>query len=471
LLKVHESEFGSEVGFDDRLLMLVSDHDAQALGRDRVDLANEIAQTMRTAIEQYRFERSRQNLLRGLIIALLATALLVALLFFLNHLYRRLMTAATHWIEAHVDAIRGKSGDLIGGTKLIASTTGALRLAGLTVLVAMLYAYLDLVLNLFPWTQPIAAQLTQLVLSPLSRIGKATVAEIPNIFFVLVVAVITRYALKFVRALFLGLNSGTITISGFYPDWAMPTYRIVRILVIAFAVVMAYPYIPGSDSEAFKGISIFLGVLVSLGSSSVVSNIAAGLTMVYMRSFKVGDRVKIADLIGYVTKTRLQVTHLRTVKNEEIIVPNSKIINSEVINYTSLARELGLVLHTQVRIGYQNPWRQVHALLLLAAERTEGILRDPQPFIRQKSLDSLYVTYELNVYSDDPPEMGRIYTDLHKNIQDAFNEYDVQIMSPNYENDRAERPVVPKERWYAAPAESPELVANGDGFDSPNVVE
>jgi small-conductance mechanosensitive channel len=190
-----------------------------------------------------------------------------------------------------------------------------------------------------------------------------------------------------------------------------------------------------------------------------------------MRSFKVGDRVKIADLIGYVTKTRLQVTHLRTVKNEEIIVPNSKIINSEVINYTSLARELGLVLHTQVRIGYQNPWRQVHALLLLAAERTEGILRDPQPFIRQKSLDSLYVTYELNVYSDDPPEMGRIYTDLHKNIQDAFNEYDVQIMSPNYENDRAERPVVPKERWYAAPAESPELVANGDGFDSPNVVE
>src|SRR5262249_35758545 len=162
-------------------------------------------------------------------------------------------------------------------------------------------------------------------------------------------------------------------------------------------------------SDAFKGISIFLGVLVSLGSSSVVANLGAGLTLVYMRSFQVGDKVKIGDFVGFVTKTRLQVIHLRTIKNEEIIVPNSKIINSEVINYSSLAREHGLILHTDVTIGYEAPWRQVHALLLLAAERTSGILPNPAPFIRQKSLDTFYVTYELNVYTDTADEMGRIY--------------------------------------------------------------
>lgn len=468
---VRETELGSEIGTEDRLLMLVVDQDAQALGRERVAFAEEIAQTMRTAIEQYRFERSRHSLYKSLIIALVATVLLAAVLYGLNHLYRRLMSTATNWIDGSVQRIQGKAGDLVHSHKLRSSTIGILRLTGLTILISILYVYLDLVLNLFPWTQPIAAQLTNLVTGPLTRIGKATIQEIPNLFFVLVVIVVTRYALKFVKVLFQRLDDGTITISGFYPDWAMPTYRIVRILGIAFAAVMAYPYIPGSDSEAFKGVSIFLGVLVSLGSSAVVSNIVAGLTMVYMRSFKVGDRVKIADFVGYVTKTRLQVTHLRTVKNEEIIVPNSKIINNEVINYSSLARELGLILHTEVSIGYQTPWRQVHALLLLAAEQTKGILREPTPFIRQKSLADFYVIYELNVYTDDPPQMGRIYTDLHTNIQDAFNEYGVQIMSPNYENDPAERPVVPKDRWYAAPAVPPDLVVNRDGFERANISE
>lgn len=470
-VKVRETELGSEIGSEHRLLMLVVDQDAQPYGRERAAFAEEIAQTMRVAIEQYRFERSQHNLYRGLLIALIATVMLVALLFGLNRLYRRLMTTTTNWIDGGVEKIGGKAGDLVHAHKLRSSMIGILRLTGLVVVVSILYIYLDLVLNLFPWTQPIGAQLTNLVIGPLRRIGNATIREIPNLFFVLVVIVLTRYALKFVKVLFQRLDDGTITISGFYPDWAMPTYRIVRILGIAFAAVMAYPYIPGSDSEAFKGVSIFLGVLVSLGSSAVVSNIVAGLTMVYMRSFKVGDRVKIADFVGYVTNTRLQVTHLRTVKNEEIIVPNSKIINSEVINFSSLARELGLILHTEVRIGYQAPWRQVHALLLLAAERTEGILSNPAPFIRQKSLGNLYVTYELNVYTDNPPEMGRIYNDLHTNIQDAFNEYDVEIMSPNYESDRAERTVVPKDRWYAAPAAPPGLFADPDGVNRPNMPE
>lgn len=225
---------------------------------------------------------------------------------------------------------------------------------------------------------------------------------------------------------------------------------------------MAFPYIPGSNSPAFKGISIFIGILFSLGSTSAISNVLAGYSLIYRRVFKVGDRVKIADFMGDVMEMRLQVTHLRTIKNEEIVVPNSMINNSHVINYSSLAAQKGLILHTSVTIGYDAPWRQVHALLLMAAEKTPGLLRDPAPFVLQTSLDDFYVSYELNVYCDTPLEMARIYTDLHKNIQDAFNEYGVQIMSPSYRFDPDRPKVVPKDRWYAAPAEPPDTEPRKD---------
>ncbi|MBP1753213.1 MAG: MscS Mechanosensitive ion channel, partial [Geobacteraceae bacterium] len=231
--------------------------------------------------------------------------------------------------------------------------------------------------------------------------------------------------------------------------------RIFRLLIVAFAVIVAFPYIPGSESPAFKGVSLFLGVLFSLGSQSTVSNILAGFTLTYRRLYKVGDRVRIDDIVGDVTMIRVPVTHLKTVKNEEVIIPNSTILNSNVTNYSSLSMETGLILHTTVTIGYDAPWRQVHALLLMAAERTPGLLKDPPPFVFQKSLDDFYVSYELNVYTDMPHAMGRLYSDLHQNIQDCFNEYGVQIMSPNYEADRPEAPIVPKERWYEAPAQPP----------------
>jgi small-conductance mechanosensitive channel len=257
------------------------------------------------------------------------------------------------------------------------------------------------------------------------------------------------------RLFFHEIEKEALTFKGFYPEWAQPSYRIGRLLVIAFAAVMAFPYIPGSESSAFKGISIFLGVLFSLGSTSFIANILAGYTLTYRRVFKIGDRVKIADFIGDVVETKLQVTHLHTVKNEEIIVPNSMIVSGHVINYSSLAREKGLILHTTVTIGYDAPWRQVHAMLLMAAEKTPGLLREPAPFVLQKSLGDFYVNYELNVHTDNPLEMTKLYSELHQNIQDVFNEYGVQIMSPAYESDPDRPKFVPKEKWYSPPAKPP----------------
>jgi small-conductance mechanosensitive channel len=283
--------------------------------------------------------------------------------------------------------------------------------------------------------------------------GEAVWREFPNVLFVAIIAFFTLLALKIMRAIFKGLESGTITIRGFYPEWSQPTYNIFRVLVVAFAGVVAFPYIPGSSSSAFKGISLFLGVLFSLGSTSVVANILAGYSLTYRRAFKIGDRVKIGDFVGDVVETRLQVVSLKTIKNEVVVVPSSTIVNTNVMNYSTLAKEQGLILHTKVTIGYDAPWRQVEALLIMAAEKTEGVLRRPVPFILQTSLDDYYVTYELNVYTERPESIEKVYADLHRNIQDAFNEYGVQIMSPAYRGDPSRPKVVPRDQWYAPPAQ------------------
>jgi small-conductance mechanosensitive channel len=258
--------------------------------------------------------------------------------------------------------------------------------------------------------------------------------------------------LNLLRAFFQAIQRGRLTFAGFDPDWALPAYKIARTAFIAFTVVVAYPYIPGSESPAFKGVSLFLGVVFSIGSSSSIANIVAGYMVIFRRAYKVGDRVKIGEQLGDVVELRLQATHLRTIKNEEIIVPNSLVLNTQVTNYSSLARKGGLILHTMVTIGYDAPWRQVHALLLLAAERTEGLLRKPMPFVLQTALNDFYVSYELNAYTDRPQEMVQIYSELHRNIQDAFNEHGVQIMSPHYLGDPAQAKIVPKEQWHRPPA-------------------
>jgi small-conductance mechanosensitive channel len=232
----------------------------------------------------------------------------------------------------------------------------------------------------------------------------------------------------------------------------VPTYGLVRGVAIAFALVVAYPYIPGSGTEAFKAVSILAGVLFSLGSSSVLSSIIAGYVMTYRRTFRVGDRVKIGDVDGDVEQIGLLVTRLRTLKNEEAVIPNSSILQTQVLNYSAHARENGVILHTKVGIGYEVPWRQVEAMLLLAADRTRGLLREPRPFVLQLDLADFCVNYELNVYCENPRQMLELYAELHRNVLDQFNEYGVQIMTPEYQRDPPEPKIVPRDQWYAAPA-------------------
>jgi small-conductance mechanosensitive channel len=270
---------------------------------------------------------------------------------------------------------------------------------------------------------------------------------LPSLAFLIVIFFVTRYLLRLIKLLFTGVAQGGIVIKDFDAEWAMPTFRILRIFIIAFAVIVAYPYIPGSETSAFKGVSVFIGILFSLGSSSFISNIIAGYSMTYRKAFKKGDRIQVEDKIGIVEEQSLMVTRLRSLKNEEIVIPNSILLNSQIINYSSRAKDLGLILHTNVGIGYETPWRQVDSMLKLAADRTEGLLKEPPPFVLKQSLGDFAVNYEINAYCNDVSKMPVYYTYLHQNILDVFNENNVQIMTPAYEGDPEIPKVVPKDQW------------------------
>jgi small-conductance mechanosensitive channel len=298
-----------------------------------------------------------------------------------------------------------------------------------------------------------AADLRRWVLAPLVFLAGGFLRTLPDLVFLAVLFVVVRWVLQLLRAFFAAVGRGEVKIGDFQPAWAQPTYSLMRLAVVALALVVAYPYIPGSSSAAFKGISVFIGVVFSLGSSSVIANVLAGYSLIYRRAFSPGDLVKIGDTLGFVTRSRLQATYLRSMKNEEVVIPNSTIQSTEVVNYSTLAKSHGLVLHTTVGIGYETPWRQVEAMLVEAARRTPGTLAEPAPFVHQLGLGEFAVTYELNVHIDDPVSMRRLYTELHRRILDVFNEYGVQIMTPSYEADASEPKVVPPDKWYLAPAD------------------
>ena len=299
-----------------------------------------------------------------------------------------------------------------------------------------IYLAMPVLFGFFPWTEGFAGTLFGYVLDPLKNMGRSFLNYLPNLITVLVIVVVFRYLLKAVYFLKTEIADGNLHIAGFYPDWANPTYQIVRVLVYAFMLIVIFPYLPGSDSPVFQGVSVFLGFLFTFGSAGSLSNIIAGLILTYMRLFRIGDRVKIGDVSGDVIEKSMLVTRIRTIKNEIISIPNSSVMTNHTINYSSDALERGLIVHTTVTIGYDVPWKDMHQILIDAALRTEFILPEPSPYVLQTSLDDFYVSYQLNAYVREVKKQAVIYSSLHQNIQDVCNERGVEILSPHY---RAER--------------------------------
>ena len=455
-LTVVESDGALAVMAGDTRVMMLVDADAALEGVSKQELGIVVQGRIREAITAYRSARTREAILAGVGEALVATLVLIVAIAFVIVLRRRLDARITERIHSRIQRLKVEPLKLVRVEDVGSAVRTALRTLRNFVIVIFVFFYLQHVLGLFPSTRWIHLRLADWIVGPLQTMGDAVLAAIPNLIFLAILIVVLRWVIKLVRLFYEALGRGTLTFGNFDPDWAAPTYKIVRLALVAFGLVVAYPYIPGSQSAAFKGISLFAGVMLSLGSSSIIANLIAGYTMIYRRAYRVGDRVRIGDVLGDVTAVRLQVTNIRTPKNEDVVVPNSVVLGSEVTNYSAYAREHGLILHTTVGIGYETPWRQVEAMLLMAAERTEGILREPQPFVLQKQLGDFCVTYEINAHCSDAQRMGPLYSALHRNILDVFNEYNVQIMTPAYEGDPEVPKVVPKEQWYSAPAAAPD---------------
>ena len=439
----------------DRILMGVSEEDAQLAGRSRQELAAAHAEKIRKAIESYRQARRSEVLAKSYGRVAAATLLLSLVLLIFLKAWRYVdarIRERTERLSRSLEerSLREMRADRIGGFLRL-----GWRLLGIVCTLAVLATFTGYLLEQFPATRPLGIHFFALLMEPLQSLGRTFVTEFPALLFLATLFILVRLSLRGLRLLSEAVTHRSVAFTGFEAEWARPTYNLVRLVIVFFALVVAYPYIPGSDSDAFKGMSIFFGVMLSLGSSSAVSNMIAGYVILYRRAFKVGDRVKIGAALGDVIDMQVQVTRLKTLKNEEVIIPNSQILNTEVINYSSLAARDGLILHTTVGIGYEVPWRQVEAMLLEAARRTQGLLETPPPFVLQKNLADFAVNYELNVYCGEVRAMSMLYSELHRNIQDVFNEYGIQIMTPAYEADPETPKIVPRDQWYTPPAVKP----------------
>jgi small-conductance mechanosensitive channel len=437
----------------DRPIVTILDADASLEQVGRAELAQAHLFRVRQAIADYRAARSAGALRRAALDTLLGTIVLAVGVALLLWFWRRLDALFTRRLQASIHTVGIQSFEVMRADRIRAAVRSGLVGIRTVILLAGALVYLGYVLAAWPWTRGLSRNMAGFALGPLEVIGRGFVANIPRLVFLAVLFFVIRLLLRLVRLFFDAIGRGTVTLSGFDADWAAPTYKIVRVAIVAFGLIVAYPYIPGSQSEAFKGVSLFIGIVFSLGSSSAISNSIAGYMMTYRRAFKVGDRVKIGEAMGDVIETRLQVTHLKSFKNEEIVIPNSQILAGEVVNYSSLAKTQGLILHTEVGIGYETPWRQVEAMLLTAASRCRPQAGEPpRAFVLVKKLGDFAVTYELNVYCTDIQSMLPLYTSMHRNILDVFNEYGVQIMTPAYEGDPEQPKVVPPKDWFTAPA-------------------
>ena len=429
--KLMDTPGATRVLINDKLLMVVNDEDAISEKMPRQLLAEKRAQAVEKAIRQYQDDYQQKSILLRIGVAVAATLVFILLWRILGWLFRRL--------DGFLKAKHAKAFPVLKVLLLSEQLAWSLlknfsRFLLWFARMLLLYSYTFVLLKISPKTREYSDQILSYLWRPLTDIAAFVLEFLPNLITILVILVIFWYILGFIRLFCREIEKGNIALSSFHPEWVAPTYALIRILVIALAFIAIFPYIPGSHSPVFQGMSVFLGLLFSVSSSSALSNIVAGYVLIYTRAYKEGDVIRSGEYTGIVEHRALLATRVLTFKNELVTVPNSLILSGSIMNYSAHihGREKGLALHTTVTIGYDAPWRKVHELLKLAASRTENVLDDPPPFVLQTALNDFYVSYELNAFTRMPEILPRLYSDLHRNIQDCFNEGGIEIMSPHY---------------------------------------
>lgn len=454
-----ETGFSTDIVVGDKTIFTITDRDARLVGANsREALATECVDRLKKGLVKEQDAKSpRVIFMASVFTALSFVALLISL---------SMLAYVFPWLYRQIEAARGKyigsvkiqKAELLSEASLTEILIGVCRIFRALVTLVLLTIFVEAVLSFYPTTRDLSGQVTDRFVLPVFRLVLSAITSyVPNLVIIVAVAIGAYYLIAFTRFIFNEIGRGSITFTGFEQEWANPTYTIARFLIICFAIVLMFPYLPGSGSPAFQQVSIFLGVLISLGSSGAVANVIAGVFLTYTGAFRLGDRVRIADTVGDVTERRLLYTRIRTIKDEFITIPNSLVLGSHIINYSASMQGNGLVLHTSVTIGYDVEWRVVENLLIEAAKATPDIRHEPPPFVLVTSLDDFFVTHQINAFTSAPHAMAQTYANLHKNILDKFFEAGVEIMSPHCHTvrDGSDDAIPPKYRKEDGPKRPP----------------
>ena len=443
---VENTDIFSDIMYDSEVLVSFTDADAMWEGVSRDSLVANRKQMVVSQFQKMKRQYGIWRMVRSVIYCLLV---LIA-----QYLLYRLTCWGFVKIEKKIltlkdttlKSIKIQAYEILDTDQQVSLLVVASKVVKWVVVLLQLLISLPIIFGIFPSTKGFALQLLDYFLIPVKKIVFGIIGYIPNLISILVIWYATRWLVRLARYVAGEIEKGDLKIKNFFPEWAMPTFHIVRILLYTFMIAMVYNYLPGSDSGVFQGISVFIGLIISLGSSTLIANLMAGLVITFMRPFRLGDRIKLNDTVGDIIEKTPLVTRVKTPKNEIVTVPNSFVMSSMTTNYSSSAQEYGLIIHTDVTFGYEVPWQQVHQLMIQAALATQHIEAEPRPFVLQTKLDDWYVVYQINAYTRHPEYMAGIYSQLHGNIQDIFHAEGIEVMSPHFMGVRPnDQPVMPEE--------------------------
>ena len=432
-IKVVKEEKRTLITYKKNTVMTITDEEAESAGLTRDELADNIALKLQDTIKENVPDYNKNWIMIGIITSLIFTVLIILFFRVTGKIYGKAYEKLDLWRKKRPTGdVRYQSFTLISEKSLlniIIILTNVIHVAGRLI---ALYIYFGLVFGCFAETDDIGADMMTLVIQGFTLLWEGTRDFLPSLFFILIIIFVAYNITKFFHIIFSELENETLKFPGFHKEWAGPTFKIVCFFIVVFTIVVIFPSLPGYNTPTFKGISVMLGIIISLGSTTVMGDIIAGIILIYMKAFETGDRIKVLEVTGDVIEKSLLATTIQTIENTCITIPNSKILANYVINYTTLAETEGLVLNTTVTIGYDVPWKDVHKSLKEAALLTENVLREPAPFVLQTALNDFNVSYELRAYTDKPGKMAITYSEIHKNIQDKFNEAGIEILSPHY---------------------------------------
>ena len=428
---VYDGDGSSDIMAGNDVIISITETDGLWQSKSRDQLAEEYASAIQQKIHQLHKTFGLKRKLWSFFLALLLIGAQVWIIKLTSKLFKKWRFRVMRRLARVLKPIRWKDYEFLNVHRQEVACMFLYRLLKWIVIGLQLFITVPMLFALFPETRTFTVTILGYIWNPIKDIFGSILGFLPNVFKIVIIYLCFRYLVRGLKYFASEIETGRLKLGGFYPDWAKPTFYILRVLCYALMLVMIWPLLPNSNSAVFQGVSVFMGLVVSLGSTSIIGNIVAGMVMTYMRPFHIGDYIKVGEVVGEVIEKNVLVTRIRTRKNEIVTIQNSNLLSAQTSNYTEAAKTYGLIVHTKVTIGYDVPWQEIKRIMESAALDTHGIKKNPKPFMMTTALDDFYVEYEINAYTDNSATLPRVYSELHQNLLKRFFEAGVEIMSPH----------------------------------------